>query len=195
MHVIHLHGAARERFGGPFRLDVRDAPEAVRALGYQLGGFREFVAASDWRVVRGPLEKGRELDVESLGLAIGRAGELHLIPVPAGSKDGGIGKILAGVALVAASFVPGLNAIAGGALASGLFSLGVSAGLAGISQALAKTPKQTEVEDREESPASALFNGPINLTEPGNPYPIALGRKVRTGSVVAQAGLSTEQLI
>jgi predicted phage tail protein len=191
MHTIHLHGAAAERFGPRFRLDVRDCPEAIRALSMQLKGFRDFIQDRDWRVVRGPLARNRELDLQSIGTAIGAARELHLIPVPSGSASGkGIGKILAGIALVAVSFVPGLNV----AVAGAIFSLGVSVGLGGLSQVLAKTPKMTDVKDREESPASSLFNGPVNLTEPGNPYPIALGRKVRTGSVVAQAGLSTEQL-
>jgi predicted phage tail protein len=191
MHTIYLHGAAAERFGGTFRMDVRDCPEAIRALSGQLKGFREFVSDRDWRIVRGPLAKNRELDLQSLGTAIGSARELHLVPVPAGSAKGkGIGKIVAGIALVAASFIPGLNV----AVAGALFSLGVGVGLGGLSQVLAKTPKMTDVDDREENKASSLYNGPVNLTEPGNPYPIALGRKVRTGSVVAQAGLSTEQL-
>ncbi len=191
MHLIVLHGAARTKFGGPFKLDVRDALEAVRALSAQLPGFRAFITDRSWRVVRGPLAKNRELDLDSLSTAIGRAGEIHFIPAPSGSASGkGAGKIILGVALVAASFVVGPAS----AFAAPLFGLGVSVGLAGISQVLAKTPKMTDVDDREEKPASSLFNGPVNLTEPGNPYPIALGRKVRTGSVVAQAGLSTEQL-
>lgn len=57
----------------------------------------------------------------------------------------------------------------------------------------AKTPKQTGVDEREENKASSLLNGPVNLTESGNPYPIALGRNVRTGSVVVDAALTTEQ--
>ena len=190
LQTIHLHGAARARFGGPFRLDVRDAAEAVRALSFQLTGFRDMLVEGHWRVVRGPVENGGDLDLDSLNLAIGRARELHFIPVPELAAKSGIGKVLAGVALVAASFIPGLNVTVAGAI----FSLGLSVGLGGVSQLVAKTPKQGEMKEREAKPATKLFNGPVNLTEPGNPYPLALGRKVRVGSVVGQAGLTTEQL-
>jgi predicted phage tail protein len=196
MHTIHLHGAAAERFGGPFRMDVRDAPEAIRAIAMQRADFLPFLRQAHWRVIRGPLEKGAELDEQSFGLAIGRAGEIHLIPVPAGSVSGkGVGKIIAGIGLVALSFT-GVGALAGGAIGTGLFGLGVSVGLAGISQVLAKTPVATDINEFENQPASKLFNGTgPNLTEPGHPYPLALGRIVRTGSVVAQIGLTTEQLL
>ena len=38
-----------------------------------------------------------------------------------------------------------------------------------------------------------LFNGPIDLREPGNPYPIAHGRKVKLGTLVAEARESHEE--
>ena len=187
LQTIHLHGAAKKRFGGPFRLDVRDTAEAVRAL-CQIPGFKKFVESADWRIVRGKLKRGYEIGEDAVRLAIGAAGELHFIPLPAGSgkKGKGIGKIVAGIALIALSFIPGAGL---------LLMVGVSVALAGVSTLMAKTPRTQDYNDREAKPASKLFNGPVNLTEPGNPYPIAYGRKVRTGSVVAAAGLSTEQLI
>jgi predicted phage tail protein len=187
-HTIHLHGAAKKRFGGPFRLDVRDTTEAVRAL-CQIPGFKDFVEGADWRIVRGKLKRGQEIGEDALRLAIGAAGELHLIPLPIGSgkKGKGIGKIVAGVALIV------LSAFTAGA--GTMLLMGLSIVAAGVSTLTAKTPQTKDYNDREAKPASKLFNGPVNLTEPGNPYPIAYGRKVRTGSVVAAAGLSTEQLI
>jgi predicted phage tail protein len=186
LQTIYLHGAAKKRFGGPFRLDVRDTAEAVRAL-CLIPGFKKFVEGADWRIVRGKLKRGQEIGEEAIRLAIGKAGELHLIPLPAGSgkKGKGIGKIIVGVALVVLSFWTG----------GATLMLGLSMIAAGVSTLTAKTPQTKDYNDREAKPTSKLFNGPVNLTEPGNPYPIAYGRKVRTGSVVAAAGLSTEQLI
>lgn len=189
--TITLHGAAA-RFGGPFRLDVRDPRQAVRALCLQLKGFREFLAAGEWRVTRarglGPAARQRMIGEDELGVALGRDGALHFIPMPIGSKNGGIGKIILGAALITASF------FVGGPVGSVLFSIGVSSALAGVSQLVAPSPKVKDYGDREENPASRLFNGAVNLTEPGNCFPLALGRRVRTGSLVAQEGLSTEQL-
>lgn len=183
--TIHLHGAARARFGGPFRLDVTDAAEAVRALCRQLPGFRAFLRAGDWRVRRGEVD----LDLESLRLPIGRARVLHLIPMAAGAGKGkGIGKIVAGVALVAASFIPGLNVTVAGVL----FSSGLSVGLAGVSSLIAPTPRVQSYKDRERAPGSALFNNTVQMTEPGSPLPLALGREVRAGSIVPSIGLTAE---
>lgn len=201
MHTIVLHGAAAERFGGPFILDVRDCREALRAIGCQRPAFIEMLKQSDWRIHRGPLDKGADLDEQSIGMAIGRAGELHLIPVAAGSVNGkGIGKIVAGVALVALSFT-GVGAAIGGVaygatISAAAFGLGASIALGGVAMLLAKTPQASNPNDREAEPGSKMFNGTgPNLTEPGHPYPLALGRIVRCGSVVGQVGLTTEQML
>ena len=209
MTAIHLHGAAKERFGGPFMLDVRDAPEAVRALGSQIKGFLQFVRDAEWRILRGRPEWNQELDEATLSLAVGRAGELHFIPVPSGSKNSGVGKIVLGVALVAAAFVFAPAAAAGagvlGAELGATAFLGITYGqialfgaalvFSGVSQLLAGTPSQPDYGKRERTQPSALFNGPVNLTEPGNPWPLAYGRKVRVGSVVVNAGIYSEQLL
>ena len=198
MKAIHLHGALGDRFGGPFSLDVRDPAEAVRALSFQLPGFSEAIRSGDWHVIRGPLDAGEPLGEDGLALGLGDSGELHLLPAVVGAGgDSGVGKVIAGVALVAAAtFVP-----AGGALgaeiitASSVGGLGVSMALGGVSQMLAPSPQAGDYGSRErpDQRPSFLFDGPVNTSTQGLPVPLIYGR-VRAGSVVISAGMNAEEI-
>lgn len=121
MNTIHLHGAMRKRFGGPFTLNVRTPAEAVHALGMQMPDFRRAVSAGSWRVVRGKLKGGRHLTARELGVNL--PGEMHLVAAPqgAGGGNGGTGKIILGTLLVVAAIAltAGAAAPAAGALAAG----------------------------------------------------------------------------
>lgn len=56
---------------------------------------------------------------------------VHIVPRMAGAKNG-IWQVVAGAALIGASFIPGLNAVA----AAVLFSAGTSMALGGVAQML-----------------------------------------------------------
>jgi len=102
--TIHLHGSAREQFGGPYRLAVDTPRDAIRLLIRQKPGFRKMLEQADWRVVRGPIGCGVESNIEMLWLRMGSVQELHLIPVASGAGRGkGIGKAIAGVAMAVAA--------------------------------------------------------------------------------------------
>lgn len=222
--AIHLHGAARRRFGGPFHLDVRAPDEALRALILMVPGFREMVMGGDWKVVkgllRGALAEGRDLDLDTLPMLMGRKRELHLVPVPAGAKRGGMGKIIVGVALLAVTVATagaagafgaagaGLGATFGSATAaSGGFAItyanvammSASMILGGLSQRFAANPRISDPklrEDPSQRTQSGQFNGPVNLGELGQPIPITISGPdgVLVGSIVGSAGLTTEQV-
>lgn len=94
--------------------------------------------------------------------------ELHIEPAISGS--GGFGKLLLGAALIGASFIPGVNAIAIGAtlsLQGILFSVGIGLALSGIGQLLA--PKPTENE------TSYIFSDTKEPAKQGDPIPLAIG--------------------
>ncbi|WP_374374525.1 hypothetical protein [Dongia sp.] len=224
--AIHLHGAARRKFGGPFSLSIRTPEEALRALMKLVPGFRDFIGGSDWKVIKGPIghavKQGRDLDAEMLGMLMGSKRELHLVPVVAGAKRGGMGKIIAGVAILALSVVTagaagafaagaaGMAATVGGATAAaaGSFAItyaniamiGVSLILGGLSQRFAPSPRISDPKQREDSSQKTQnghFNGPVNLGELGQAIPITISGPIHgvlVGSVVGSAGLSTEQL-
>lgn len=203
LRSIVLHGRLKAEFGGPFKLDIASPAEAVRALCYMVAGFRTKIREGHYRVVRGRLD-GLEYDVRTLPMRLGGARELHIVPVIAGSGGNrGTGKIIAGVALLAAAVIapyaaPALFA-AGGALAgtfAGLsitgvaFSVGASLALSGVAQLLAPA---VQTNDGVPQNASFLLGGQVNVATQGGPVPVVYGR-FRTGSVTVSAGLTIEQL-
>lgn len=212
MHLVHLHGRLA-KYGGPYRLKVGSAAEAVHALGCQLKGFAQEFDDGWFRVIRGDLRNGLELDLELCTFKFSK-GDYHIVPVPRGAGKGkGIGKIVVGVALIAASiFTAGTAAAAGAGLAASMSaeaftiagfsvsygaiaSFGATMVLGGVSQLLTSAPKVNDYGSRNaaDSRPSFVFTGPVNVTEQGGPVPLVYG-KCRVGSIVVSAGLRAEQI-
>lgn len=203
MRTIVLHGALGERFGREFKLNAASAAQAVRALMLQLKGFREHLRQGHYRVTR--VRRGRPMDLDEVMIRfpLGGAQELHIVPeiFGAGGAEGrGVGKIIAGVALVtlavAASFAaPGSEAGLAGFFSATLFgtpittgmiaAAGVAVALSGIALLLTKNPMQNE---------SFVFGGQDNVAAQGGPVPLVYGGPILAGSVAISAGLFTEAL-
>jgi predicted phage tail protein len=198
---VQLYGALRSRFGRGHRLAVSSPAEAVRALCVVVPGFRAYVlkhSAPGYRVVVGKTPIG---DDEEIHYPSGRQA-IKIVPAVAGKA--GLGKVVAGAALIALSIYTGgaglsvFSAYASGGIglaASSLaFSLGTSLVLGGISQMLASNPAgPVGPAEKANNQPSYAFNGPINTTGQGNPVPICYGR-LRIGSQVISTGLSVAQL-
>jgi predicted phage tail protein len=186
---IILHGQLAEQFGDEFTLDVLTPAEAVRALCVQLKDFANVVREGTYRCIRGGFEDGVECDEALLHLRFGSLRDFHIVPVAGGAKSGGIAKIILGVVLIAASFIPGVAAftipVLGSNLGSMLFGVGAMMALGGISQLISPTPNN--------NPTTFLFNGPVNTGQSGVVCPIVFGR-VRAGSVTVSAGIIAEQI-
>lgn len=177
MRTVNLYGSMAEQFGRSFRLDVRSLSEAVRALSVQVPGFRKAVEDGLFRVTCGKSRvKGLGLNETLVDFGL-PAGDLHVTPVVAGSKNGGIGKIIAGTLLIAASFfVP-----VGGSI---LLSLGAGLALSGASTLLAPK-KKTQPTKR-----SYMFDGSTDSDVEGGCVPVIVGRCMVTGKPVS-AGVTT----
>lgn len=139
------------------------------------------------------------LTVDELGHPSGTQ-EVSIVPV-IGGAGGNFGRILAGVALVALSFVSfGGTAFAGafakGAWASGiLFSLGSSLVLGGIASALSPVPTLPQGIDSVKDPRKSYnFNGIQQNSRQGLPVPIVYGKTV-TGSVVISSSVDTVEVV
>lgn len=189
---VHLHGALGQKFGRLYRLDVASAGEAGRALAAILPGFRQAVVGKWFRVVRGDRDTGMAIGESELGFQLG-AGDLHIVPVLAGSGNrSGLGKIIAGVFLIgAAFFFPGaINALGAssglGITATNVAGLGFALALAGLGQLLS-------AKASSEDQSSYLFSGDANITTQGGPVPLVYG-KFRVAPVIIGAGLSTEDI-
>lgn len=147
LKTIKLLGAAGRKFGRSFQLAVKSPAEAVRALLVLFPDFHAWVIEQHergvaWRVVT---DTPTGVSADELTMETG-AETITLAPVLLGSggEGMGIGAIVLGIALIAASiFIPGSAMIFGTAfgkisLAIGL--LGGSLALAGVAQLVTPTP-------------------------------------------------------
>ncbi len=118
---------------------------------------------------------------------------IHIVPRMAGAKSGWFG-VLAGAALIAASFIPGLNvAVWAGAAttwSSIAFSLGASMMLGGVAQLLAPQPKAPSMHSADNGKQNTYFSSLENMVAQGNPVPVPYG-EIMTGSRRISQELST----
>lgn len=200
MISVILHGRLEREYGStPIKMAVSSLAEAVRALSVLRPGIKNALRKGWYRILCVKADKNIDLETEDIHLRLKGVEELHVIPVVAGSKNGGIFKIILGIALVAGAFLlagpAGLGATAfsffGANISYGtIAALGAAVALSGVSQMLAPTPDPSKDRDDKKS---FLFNGATNTSTQGVPVPLVFGR-FRPGSVVASAGISVEQI-
>ncbi|SER29873.1 Phage-related protein, tail component [Faunimonas pinastri] len=196
MREVVLYGRLKKKFGGPFKLEVATAGEAIRALNVCLKGFAQELEKGAYEVVRGARKSGMHLELGDVNeFRLGKA-DLHIVPVLKGSKSGGVMKAILGVALVGAAifFAPaagGLSAAIGstGLTYGNMAMVGVALSLAGVSSMLTSKNKSK----KSDSDTSFTVNGPGNSYEQGNSVPLIYG-EVITGSQLISGGLDIENI-
>jgi predicted phage tail protein len=200
MKTVVLHGELAEKFGAEWKLNVSSAAEAVRAIEANHPGFAQHIIDSDkqgvgYRVIVGEAP----ITVEEIPAPFSNRETLQIVPVIGGSKSGIFG-IIAGIALIVASFIPGLNVAVWAGMsttwASLAFSIGTSLLLGGVSQMLAgnpDTPKQDQAQAFEDKP-SYYFNGAAESTNQGAPVAVGYGELI-VGSHPISRGFEAENLI
>lgn len=192
LRKVVFHGHMREMYGDGYELDVSNLAEVMRALGAQIKGFRNYVAARHFRVVVGKeLRKGRALGKSQITEYLGK-GDLHILPVIKGAKEGGgLLKIIAGVLIAAVAWwaAPSLGAVAFGSVTYGQIAMvGIGLAAAGLSQLLTQNKEQKNKKDE-----SARISGNINTAQQGGPVPLIYGR-YRVGSTVISTGVTTADI-
>jgi len=215
MVTIRLLGEAGRRFGRRFELAVKTPAEAVRALCVQIPALREYLLNSEengirWRAIT---EHPDGLDEDQLLWPMSK--RFILAPQPVGK--GAVGKIVAGVALVALSFVSfGAGAWAGvlGSYGVGSFAaagsvaaLVAGAGLItlGVADLLTPTPKMPNVaaggaygtsatsgRNREEQKNSFTFDKSNANTQQGEVVPVLYGERIIGSLPVLSFGLELQ---
>ena len=171
--------------------DVATAAEAVRFLLANWPELEGHMNDQHYRVSIGTYD----LDLEELHHPAGAA-PISFVPVVAGA--GAVGRILIGVALIAASiFIPGSTAIFAttfGKISLGVGLFGASLVLGGVAQLLTPTPKVPQGADTQNDPRKSYsFSGVQNTSRAGTPVPIVYGETL-VGSVVISAGIDTVQV-
>ena len=190
LRKIKLYGALAKFVGHRvLEADVATAAEAVRFLVANWPELEAHMTDQHYRVSVGKYD----LDLEELHHPAGAA-PISFVPVIAGA--GAVGRILAGIALIALSFliIPLGIAAAGAGIATAVGLAGASLLLGGVAQLLTPTPKVTQGADGQDDPRKSYsFSGIQNTSRQGVPVPIVYGETI-VGSVVISAGIDTVQV-
>jgi predicted phage tail protein len=166
-----------------FRAEIANVAEAVRFL---LANFPHVEAHMLDQHYRVSLD-GSDVDLNEIHQPVGQE-TIKIVPVIAGA--GTVGRIIAGVALIAASFIPGVGALG----VSLLFGVGASLALGGVSQLLSPVPVTPAGVDSPNDPRKAYsFSSIQNTSRSGTPVPIVYGETI-VGSVVISAGIDISQV-
>jgi len=209
MRAVKVYGKLAERLGQRvFRADVASPAEAVRFLCANFPGLDQWLidSAQDgigYRVTVGKT-KVNETD---FAMTCSDERTISITPVLAGA-GGDFGTILAGIALVALSFVSfgvgtafaGVagSTILGGTAAAGigstlLFGLGTSLLIGGVAQLLTPKPQVPDVSASRDPRQSYNFSGIQNTSVQGTPIPLVYG-EMYVGSLTISAGISTTDI-
>jgi predicted phage tail protein len=191
MRVIRVYGRLAKFLGRRvFRAEVASAAEAMRFLVANFPQIEGHMNDQRYRVKLGPRAIGEDELQEPAG-----AQEISLVPVIGGA--GAVGRIIAGVALIALSFASGAGFL-GVAFAknTGLFALttglGASLALGGVAQLLTPVPRfdtggnQGQADEAQDPRKTYSFSGIQNNTRLGLPAALIYGRRVVGSNIVSQ---------
>lgn len=192
--TIRLYGRLGAEFGRLHRLAVSSTSEAIRALCVLLPGFENRLLDSESKGVRYACFIGRRnLGEDELARPAGNE-DIRIAPMPTGAKRGGLMQVVVGVALIVASFIPGLNVAVWGSamtISGTMMSMGMAMALGGLVQMLSPQQRALSAKDGPNNGASYNFNGPVNTTAQGNPVPLLYGELI-VGSSTISAGIYSE---
>lgn len=192
---IKIYGRLRKFLGGQsvFEADVANPAEAVSFLVANWPKLEAHMAKQYYKVFVGNYNVGQD----ELHDPSSAQEEIKIVPVVVGAGDfakSTVGKIIIGVALIAAPYLA--PAVFGTTLAAGITlgaittSIGISMLIGGVSQLLTGDP-QDDVDDQE-AQESYSFSGIQNVSRVV-PLPICYGETV-VGSVIVSAGIDTVQV-
>ena len=195
LRKIKLYGKLAKFIGHRvLEADVASAAEAVRFLLANWPELEAHMNDQHYRVSIGTYD----IDLEELHHPAGAA-PISFVPVVSGA--GAVGKILAGIAIIAfaivtagAGLIAGLGLGFGASTAISIGLVGLSLVVGGISQLLTPTPKVAQGADNQDDPRKSYsFSGVQNTSRAGTPVPIVYGETL-VGSVVISAGIDTVQV-
>ena len=211
--TVRLLGDLGERYGVEHEYhNLRTPADAIKLLCINKPELmKELVEAHEHGIGYRMIQAGTDLDYADLKLPIG-SNDLILVPVVVGS-GGGVGKVLIGVALIAASiFIPGAAAIGFGlqfgAISLGVGAIGASLVLGGIAEMISPQPviptlggmgrmgsaEATSTDGPQsvtrgtDGKQSYLYTGAANTVGVGATIPVAYG-EVLIGSNLLSANI------
>ncbi len=166
MITIHLHGKLKKH-GDSFKFRVPIIPDALRLLFTQLKDLE-----ADIRAGKFTLKHDDEyVNADDLDSLKDKAGVLHILPVVGGRK--GVGRVIAGAALIGLSFWNPIAAI--GWASSAMFAGGIALALSGAASLFMK-PQSFDASTQDEGTGqSTAFGNLANGIAHNTVYPICFG--------------------
>lgn len=150
----------------------------------QMPGFKQKIAEGWYQVRVAGQDVSPDEVTAKLHEPLPDGAVIHIVPRTEGGKSGW-SRVFAGAALVAASFIPGLNAAvwAGAAATWGsiAFSVGASLMLGGLAQVLAPKPGSPGFSHADNGKQNTYFSSLDNMIAQGNPVPVPYG-EIMVGS-------------
>ena len=194
LQKIRVYGRLAKFLGRRvFHADVANAAEAVRFLLANFPQMEKHMADQHYRVSVGSYD----LSEDELHDPAGQQ-QIKIVPVLAGA--GTVGRIIAGVALIALASIVTFGTLGGfvaaGVLNSVVFGVGASLVLGGVAQLLTPVPKipQGAASNTDQDPRKSYsFSGIQQTSRQGTPVPLVYGETL-VGSVVISAGIDTVQV-
>lgn len=183
--TIKLSGSLGRRFGVFHNLAVDSVGECIRALSYQVEGFKAFMQSKVGSNMRfGIVADGKTISTNDFA-TFAVAKEIRIIPIPKARKNGGLLQIVIGAAImVAAFFTGGASLAAMGAFSSAAFMAGGAMVLGGVMQMIApQMGGNMRASESPENKPSYAFGGPINTTAAGYPIQLPYGYRLAGGAL------------
>lgn len=219
MKVVKVYGALRKLLGGRcrFEFEVDTPAQALKALCVNFPGLDKWLMDREGEGTGFRVTVGRDKITtetpEGLVLPWSEREVFSITPVICGAGQG-FGQILAGIGLIALSFISfgaggilagagAAGGVFGGAAAAGatlpilsnaFFAIGASLVLGGVAQMISPQPNMGTLTTGREAARleSFTFSGIVNTSKQGLPIPVAYGR-VFVGSAVISSGLDVDQ--
>ena len=197
LRKIKLYGQIAKFIGSRvLEADVATAAEAVRMLAANFPGLEKHMADQHYRVTVGTYD----LTLDEIHDPAGQQ-DIMIVPVIAGA--GAVGRILAGIAIIALSFGIGAFVSAGvtlggiggiGTIGTAFVGIGASLILGGVAQLLSPVPTIPQGAGSDNDPRKTFnFSGIQQTSRQGVPVPCVYGLTL-VGSVVISAGVDTVQV-
>lgn len=194
--TIKLSGSLGRRFGVFHQFAVDSYPEAIRALSSQVEGFKDYMQSE----IGSRMKYAIFVDGRNVGQhdekAWQCAKDVRIIPIPTGSKSGGLFQVVLGAVIMATAFFTGGASLAAmGALASSAFMMGGAMVLGGVMQMI--SPQQggaRMASQAAENTPSYAFGGAVNTTAAGYPIPLPYGHRT-VGGAIWSAGSYAEDKV
>ena len=185
LKTIKLSGSLGRRFGVFHKLAVDSYPEAIRALSSQVEGFKDYMQSE----VGSRMRYAVFVDGKNVGQhdekAWQCAKEVRIIPIPTGSKSGGLFQVVLGAVIMATAFFTGGASLAAmGAFASSAFMMGGAMVLGGVMQMISPQQGGAKLSSQSaENKPSYAFGGAVNTTAAGYPIPLPYGQRTVGGAI------------